>query len=92
MTAFPIDAIFPAFNLLSRAHLKLKERPLLIMDVTVTRKVYMGLDVFDGSALSAMREIKDKCKLFNGLFTLLWHNTGFVNSHEIDLYRQIICS
>jgi peptidoglycan/xylan/chitin deacetylase (PgdA/CDA1 family) len=83
---------YPVFNLLNKKHLKLKERPLCIMEVSVIRKAYMGLDIQDGSALSTMQVIKERCKLFNGLFTLLWHNTGFVNIQDVELYQQIVCS
>jgi peptidoglycan/xylan/chitin deacetylase (PgdA/CDA1 family) len=83
---------YTVFNLLNQTKLKLKERPLCIMEVSILRTAYMGLDITNGTALSAMKIIKKRCKLFNGLFTILWHNTGFANSYEVELYHQIVSS
>jgi hypothetical protein len=63
-----------------------------VMDVTVTRPAYMGLKIEDGSAFRAMLAIKNRCRRFSGDFTLLWHNTGFVNVDELVLYEKIISS
>jgi peptidoglycan/xylan/chitin deacetylase (PgdA/CDA1 family) len=83
---------YPVFDLVNKKQLKLQERPLCVMDVTVTRSTYMGLDIDSGAALAAMQIIKDRCKLFNGLFTILWHNIGFVRAKELNLYRQIVAN
>jgi peptidoglycan/xylan/chitin deacetylase (PgdA/CDA1 family) len=83
---------YSVFDLVNKKQLKLQERPLCIMDVTVTRSTYMGLNIDSGAALAAMQVIKDRCKLFDGLFTVLWHNTGFVQQNELNLYRQIVSS
>jgi peptidoglycan/xylan/chitin deacetylase (PgdA/CDA1 family) len=83
---------FPVFDLLTRQALRLRERPLCVMDVTVTRPAYMGLKIEDGSAFRAMLAIKNRCRRFSGDFTLLWHNTGFVNVDELVLYEKIISS
>jgi peptidoglycan/xylan/chitin deacetylase (PgdA/CDA1 family) len=81
---------YSVFNLQDKRHLSLKERPLLVMEVTVIRQAYMGLSTTDDSALLSMKNIKEKCKLFNGLFTILWHNTNFVNANDIGVYKEII--
>jgi hypothetical protein len=82
---------YSVFNISNKEHLKLKERPLSIMEVTIFRQAYMGLNISDGSAFFAMNLIKDRCKMFNGLFTLLWHNTSFIDTDELNLYCQIVC-
>jgi peptidoglycan/xylan/chitin deacetylase (PgdA/CDA1 family) len=82
---------YSVYDVLNSKHLHLQERPLTIMEVSVIREAYMGLDIKDGSALSAMKIIKERCRLFKGLFTLLWHNTGFLYPHHVELYRQIVC-
>jgi peptidoglycan/xylan/chitin deacetylase (PgdA/CDA1 family) len=81
---------YSVFNILKRKHLHLQERPLCVMDVTITRPTYMGLSIADGTALSAVKIVKGRCRLFHGLFTLLWHNTSFVSSDDVALYQNII--
>jgi peptidoglycan/xylan/chitin deacetylase (PgdA/CDA1 family) len=81
---------YSAFDLSSAQPLKLKERPLCIMEASVIRHAYMGLSLTDGSALQAMKRIKERCRLFNGIFTLLWHNTGFTSLLEKSLYQEIL--
>jgi hypothetical protein len=81
---------FPVFDLGCRQALKLRERPLCVMDVSVTRSAYMGLEIIGGAALQAMAVIKQRCRLFQGDFTLLWHNTSLIDSEEIELYKAII--
>jgi peptidoglycan/xylan/chitin deacetylase (PgdA/CDA1 family) len=83
---------FPVFDLATSTTLRLRERPLCIMEVSVTRVAYMGLNIADGTALSAMVNIKRNCQLFNGKFTLLWHNVSLVEQDELALYREIVCA
>jgi peptidoglycan/xylan/chitin deacetylase (PgdA/CDA1 family) len=83
---------FPVFDLATGTTLRLRERPLSIMEVSVTRAAYMGLNITDGTALSAMVAIKRNCQLFNGKFTLLWHNVSLVEKDQLTLYREILCA
>lgn len=82
---------FRTFNLVTRKALRLRERPLIVMDQTVMAAQYMGL----GSGEAAHREIvkyKNRCRLFNGDFTLLWHNSSLVCPEERALYEEVLCA
>ena len=79
---------YPTFNLVTRQPLKLKERPLIIMEVTILNFKYMNLSI--ESALNLVRRYKETCQQFNGQFTLLWHNNRLINFQETDLYKQIL--
>lgn len=81
---------FSSFDLLNRTQLTLKERPLCVMEFSVTRPAYMNLPIDDGSAFSAMATIKKNCRLFGGIFSLLWHNVSFIEKDELSLYEEIL--
>jgi len=60
------------------------------MECTIIDERYMNLGVADHSGCQLMQQYKQRCHLFNGDFTLLWHNSRFINPQEIILYKKII--
>jgi peptidoglycan/xylan/chitin deacetylase (PgdA/CDA1 family) len=83
---------FPVFDVQQRQALKLRERPLCVMEVTVIGASYMGLEIIGNAALQAMVTIKRRCRLFGGNFTILWHNTSLNTEIEWHLYQEILGS
>jgi hypothetical protein len=79
---------YQVFNLRTRAVLRLRERPLVVMEDSALGKRYMGL-AFE-QARREIGRLKERCKLFDGDFALLWHNTRLVDEHERELYRSIL--
>lgn len=79
---------YPVFNLKTRQILKLKERPLIVMECSALDDRYMNLP--HTKALQRIRILKNACRKYNGDFVLLWHNTRFVDEREIKLYSDII--
>jgi hypothetical protein len=79
---------YQVFNPRTRAVLRLRERPLVVMEDSALGKRYMGL-AFEQAGREIGR-LKERCKLFDGDFTLLWHNTELVDAHERELYRSIV--
>jgi hypothetical protein len=78
---------FPAFDLVARRKLRLRERPLLLMDVTLTSAAYMGLD--QERAAGVAIEIMHQCRLYSGDLTLLWHNSNLYFRSDRELYQRI---
>ena len=76
---------YPVFNLQNRTLLKLRERPLIVMECSVLGSSKKYEDAFD-----VIKMLKENCRIFNGNFTLLWHNHRFVDPEELDLYKSII--
>ncbi|MGG1514135.1 polysaccharide deacetylase family protein [Paenibacillus oryzisoli] len=76
---------YSVFNVVTRKPLKLKERPLIVMEQTVLHKQYMGVQ--GQEALEVIRNFHSQCKKFNGDFTLLWHNSQLVKPKELSLYE-----
>jgi hypothetical protein len=81
---------YQVFNLRTRAALKLRERPLVVMEDSALSGRYMGL-TFE-QARREIGRLKERCKLFGGDFTLLWHNSRLVDEHERELYRDVAVS
>jgi hypothetical protein len=61
------------------------------MECTIIDERYMNLGVENDSAWQLMEKYKQRCHLFNGDFTLLWHNSRLVDPQEITLYKKVIC-
>ena len=79
---------FPAFDLLGRRTLRLRERPLLVMDTTLVG--YMGLDLDE--ATSRVRAIVDECRMHGGDAVLLYHNNTLPGDAFDRHYRELVDS
>lgn len=62
------------------------EIPLIVMDSSLSYKKYMGLTT--GNAFESVTQIIDEVKKFNGVFTLLWHNT-FFSDYKYTGWREV---
>ena len=77
---------YPAFNLITRARLKLEERPLSWMDVT-----YMGfLRLSPEDAVARALELYARCRLHDGDFTVLWHNDSLISKRQRAAYVELL--
>ncbi|WP_059042202.1 polysaccharide deacetylase family protein [Paenibacillus rubinfantis] len=79
---------FPVFNLTTRRELALRERPLIVMDQTILHPEYMGLGPEE--AYETIRQLYLECRRYNGVFTLLWHNSQLVKSSDRSVYRKLV--
>ena len=80
---------FKPFNIVSRKTLELFEIPLLCMDVTFTK--YYNYD--PPQMLKKVHEIIIKTKNYDGIFSLLWHNSSLYPTEWIPyskVYNQIL--
>lgn len=77
---------YPTFNLRTSTPLKLREYPLIVMEVTLRN--YMGFSL--AAMFREILELKRICAYFHGNFTLLWHNTSLLSDREKEQYMQII--
>ena len=64
---------YPVYDLIKRKKLNLREIPLIIMDGNL--KDYQKLSLEE--ALNRALMLKQRVKKYNGLFTILWHNSSF---------------
>jgi len=79
---------FPAFHLLERRAMRVREQPLIVMDVTVFGS--MGLE--PDAATETVLDLAATCRRHEGTFTLLWHNSELQTSRERAWYRELILS
>jgi len=80
---------FPLYDLLDRKPLKLRERPLILMECSVIDELYMGLGHGDES-VNYMLKLKQECLRYGGDFTILWHNQRFIDPREIEIYKTLL--
>jgi len=82
---------FPVFNLKTRKKLKLIERPLIFMEVSILDEKYMNMGTGD-LAYEKIESLINLCKKYSGDFTLLWHNSQLFRDDDILLYKRILKS
>lgn len=80
---------YPAFDPISNKQIAIRIRPLHVMESTVIDSLYMGLGV-SGRAFNKILEIKNICRMVNGQFALLWHNSYLKSDELKKLYLHIV--
>lgn len=80
---------FPMFDFEKQRILKLRQRPLIMMEASVLSPKYMNMGYTD-DALVYMKGLKEQCFYFGGNFTLLWHNCHLKTEQERALYKALI--
>lgn len=79
---------YTMYDLVERAKMRLKQRPLIFMEVTGLSKQYMGLNVKNGEFSDYIDRLRSMVKQYNGDFTLLWHNNQIIDMPK--QYKQAI--
>ena len=80
---------FPMYDVVERKALRIRQRPLIAMDCSVTDQRYMGLGLTP-KAFSVFQHFKSECEKYKGDFTLLWHNTSLITPAEREFYASVI--
>lgn len=80
---------YPAFDPVNQQMLKLRIRPLIVMEATIIDDLYLGLGVSD-LAMEKVSILKKYCKQVGGQFTLLWHNSYFYSEKHMSMYQKCI--
>jgi hypothetical protein len=79
----------PFYDLQERRLAGIVERPLVVMDCSITDDQYMGLGVGE-EALETMVELAGACRRVSGDFTLLWHNTRLILPSQRQLFEGLL--
>jgi len=79
---------YPMYDLIKRKQLNIRQRPLLVMDVSLLSSRYLGLDKV--AAYDKVVKIKRECQKYEGDFTILWHNTELQTDEKRELYQAIL--
>ncbi len=81
---------FPVFDFAKRKQLTLREKPLIVMEVSLLGYEKLSLD----ESVQRIQSLKNTVKRYNGDFVFLWHNSsvnqeGWYNGLEIlDAFYQ----
>ena len=78
---------FSVFNILSRKKLKLKEKPLLVMDTT-----YVNYDSNknDKEVEKDLMFLMNSTKKYNGEFVVLWHNSTIEHKRIWNVFSRVL--
>ena len=76
---------YPAFDPVAGEILKLRVRPLVVMECSVIDSCYLGLGTGE-AARAKFAQLKDACRTVDGCFTLLWHNSRLHTQSESSVY------
>lgn len=77
---------YPVFNLTSRRRLKLRERPLIVMEAALLEYQRLTLD----EAAEEIIRLSAIVRRFGGDMTLLWHNDRLLSRRARRAYRRAI--
>ncbi len=76
----------PVFNLRTRTALRLRERPLVVMDASLLEYQQVALDALPAEIARLARTVRR----FDGEMTLLWHNDRLGSRRARRAYRRAI--
>lgn len=80
---------YPMYDLIERKLLRLRQRPLIVMECSVLDDCYLGMGYTD-EALELILTLKNRTLQLGGYFTLLWHNSNFTTAND-RLFFEAIC-
>lgn len=80
---------YSMYDLINRKKLKLKERPLIVMESTIISSKYESMG-YSEKAFQRFLYFKKTCHQYNGTFNLLWHNNHFESKKDKEFYIQLI--
>lgn len=77
---------FPAYDHERRQALRLEERPLVAMEGALLDDRRLSLE----AAASELEALGKTCRAYDGVMTLLWHNSSLVSKAERATYREVV--
>ena len=77
------------FDAKIQKELDFREQPLIYMDASVLHKKNMGLG-YSPEAIEIAKDLKNKCELVGGSFSILWHNSRFRSQQDVIFFRELI--
>jgi hypothetical protein len=77
---------FTVFDLRARRPLRLRERPLVVMDASLLQYEGLGHE----RALKRIALLRERCERIGGEFTILWHNNRLAGRRSRRLYADAL--
>ena len=79
---------FPVYDLVRRCPLRLRERPLVVMECALSYRLHQPA----AACFERVTRLIERCRKVNGNFTLLWHNNNLVSPEQRTWYRKTIAA
>jgi len=80
---------FNAFDPVAERSLRLRLRPLTLMEDSVLSPLYMNVSN-PQEAFKIMADLKRTCRTLGGQFNLLWHNSELYQPRQRELYLRLL--
>ena len=80
---------FSMWSWRKRERLKLKQRPLIVMECTVINDCFLESNV-NAQIEALIVRLRAVCIAVNGCFSLLWHNSGLKSQTSRQLFTKVI--
>ncbi len=80
---------FTMYDVGGRRSMRLKQRPLVLMETSVISDSYMGMG-YSEQAGEYMQMLQSRSMRLGGECTLLWHNSSFENDTARKIYQALI--
>lgn len=80
---------FSMWSWKKKAPLKIKQRPLVVMECSVVDTPYLGLG-YSEEAMDLMLMLKSRAMKYSGDFRLLWHNSHFMNKEDKQFFVELL--
>jgi hypothetical protein len=77
---------YPAFDLRERRELRLRERPLVLMDTPTLDRLGLPED----ELVAEIERLRKECRRAGGNFTVLWHNNWLVTDRQRRLFEAAL--
>lgn len=80
---------YPMFDVENQKILNLREKPLIMMEASVLNAKYMNMG-YSHDTLAYMKDLRATCHRYGGTFTMLWHNSNFLNEQDRIFYEELV--
>jgi hypothetical protein len=80
---------FQMYDLMNRRELKVIQKPLIVMESSVISSRYMNLGE-SKEALDCFINLEELCRKFEGVYTVLWHNSELDTLKKREIYKSVI--
>ncbi|MEQ8525111.1 polysaccharide deacetylase family protein [Gracilimonas sp.] len=81
---------FHPFNYRTKRKSEVLFEPLILMEVSLFDKGYLGLGRNLEEAWNIVEGLKNQCKKYSGNFTILWHNNHLVDDEMKSFYQECL--
>ena len=80
---------YKMFDPINKNILNIIQKPLILMEQSLLNKNYLNFG-YSKKSYELIDNLKFKCKLYKGNFSILWHNNNLVSNKARKMYLRCI--